>query len=74
MSDDMIIGSSPIPPYITSKLSFHQYTIYDSTNWTEDGYLCWSAIDRNFYVMPFVNSEKKISENKPKSKLSDLKN
>ncbi len=50
----MILGSTPIPASDNCILQFHQYKIYDSVEWLQDGYLCWSAADKQFYVEPFV--------------------
>jgi hypothetical protein len=50
MSNDFVIGASPIPETDTCKLSFHQYTIYDSTAWTESGYVYYDAVTKQFTV------------------------
>ena len=52
MTENYTIGNAPID--VPAKLSFHQYTIYDSVAWDADGYLCWNATERQFYVQPFV--------------------
>lgn len=62
MSYDFQIGSNPIPESAPSKLTFHQYTIYDSALWTESGYLYWDASAKQFTVMPSPPSEVKAPE------------
>lgn len=81
MSYDMCLGSSPIPSETSSKLTFHQYTIYDSANWTQDGYICWNASLKEFYLVPFIPtppsnevlSESTVAVNSKKKRLTDLK-
>ncbi len=52
MSDDFVIGSTPIPEINNCSLKFHQYTIYDSVNWTQSGVLRWNATLKCFEVLP----------------------
>ena len=61
MSDNFVIGNTPIPEENLCSLKFHQYTIYDSENWTQSGTLRWNATTKNFEVLPdtpFSQSEK----------------
>jgi hypothetical protein len=55
---DFVIGPSPIPEEATCKLQFHQYTIYDSENWTQSGQLYWNAATKNFEVIPNPTQQK----------------
>lgn len=52
MADNFVIGSSPIPEENLCSLKFHQYTLYDSENWTQSGVLRWNAITKSFEVLP----------------------
>ena len=52
MSDDFVIGSSPIPEINTCSLKFHQFILYDSVNWTQSGVLRWNATTKSFEVLP----------------------
>ena len=46
------IGSNPIDENTQCYLKFHQWTIYDSENWTQSGHLYWNATTKNFEVIP----------------------
>lgn len=52
MSDNFVIGSTPIPEENLCSLKFHQFTIYDSENWLQSGVLRWNATTKNFEVLP----------------------
>lgn len=54
MSDNFQIGSSPIDVNTPCFLKFHQFTIYDSQNWTQTGVLKWNAATKEFFVEPDV--------------------
>lgn len=51
--DNFQIGST-IPPENVCQLTFHQYVIYDSENWTQSGTLKWDAPNKCFIVVPDV--------------------
>lgn len=61
--DNFTIGNDPTMAAF-SQLKFHQYTIYDNQNWNQDGYICYNAQTREFYLVPFVAKveNKKLSE------------
>lgn len=59
MSQDFIIGQSPIEEPNTAKLNFHQYNIY-SRDW-ESGYVMFDSITGQFYIKPEIaNIESKL--------------
>lgn len=57
MSDNFVIGNTPIPEENLCSLKFHQYTIYDSENWTQSGTLRWNATTKSFEVLPDTFSQ-----------------
>lgn len=64
MSDNIVLGSSPIPDPNTSQLSFHQYIIYDRA-WVS-GTVKFDAITGNFYIEPDPSlPPETLTENKP---------
>jgi hypothetical protein len=62
MSDNFVIGNTPIPEENLCSLKFHQFTIYDSENWLQSGTLRWNATTKNFEVLP----DPPLSENSDK--------
>lgn len=52
MSDNFVIGNTPIPEENLCSLKFHQFTLYDSENWLQSGTLRWNATTKNFEVLP----------------------
>lgn len=60
MSDNFVIGSTPIPEENLCSLKFHQFTIYDSENWLQSGVLRWNATTKNFEVLPDPPGEKNV--------------
>lgn len=46
------IGNSPIGLNEPCKLTFHEFPIYDSINWTQTGILKWDALNKCFFVLP----------------------
>jgi len=52
MSENFVIGSSPIGTGTPCYLKFHEFTIYDSETWTQSGTVKFDAVTKNFYVLP----------------------
>lgn len=52
------------------QLQFHQFMIYDAVNWTQDGYLCWDATAKQFYVQPFPEQ---VTNNTPVGNVRGLR-
>lgn len=50
MSYNFIIPPSPVNS--TCQLTFHEYVIYDSINWTNAGNLYFNSVTGNYEVVP----------------------
>lgn len=50
MSYDFVIPPAPVNS--VCKLSFHEYSIYDSVSWTNSGNLAFDQPSGNFIVIP----------------------
>ena len=53
MSYDFTIGPSPIGTDQPCQLTFHEFMLYDSINWNQNGYICWDNTAKQFYLLPF---------------------
>lgn len=62
MSNDFALGSYPIPDEPGCVLTFHQYVIYDSVNWTQSGVVRWNATTKQFEVQPDVPPSEILAE------------
>lgn len=68
------IGSNPIDEETQCFLKFHQWTIYDSENWTQSGHLYWNATTKNFEVIPDTTSLRGKEESEEKGKEEIIEN
>jgi len=62
--DNFQIGSTPIDDQIECSLKFHQYDIYNSVLWQNDGLLCWDRTAKNIVVKTY-SEVKTILDNIP---------
>jgi hypothetical protein len=56
MSNNIQIGNTnTFPPNSTFNVKVHNKIIYDSTNWTQDGIICWDSTNQIFIVTPYAS-------------------
>ena len=53
MSDNFTIGAAPVGTDTPCQLTFHEFIMYDSVNWNQNGYICWDNTLKQFYLVPF---------------------